>query len=186
MRALSFLSLFVKVVCFTCCFLFVAHVVCLFVARVDCLWKSADLDDWLPGNGFPLTASHIRPFLSCFQFLFSPCLLLLCIQYFSPSYSWPASLFFTPLLLLYFQGLLSLFRCASIYWIHVGEQLSNVFEICSNLEHIFRACSEYVQSMYRVSSEYVQSMFRVCSEFVQSGFRVRSEWVQSRFRVVSE
>ena len=31
-----------------------------------------------------------------------------------------------------------IFRCASISWIHVGEWLSNVFEILSNLGHIFR------------------------------------------------
>ena len=72
-----------------------------------------------PATLYPLFFSFL--FMACFPLLFSPCLLLLCIQYFSPSYSWPASLFFTPLLLLYFQGLLSLFRYASISWIHVGE-----------------------------------------------------------------
>ena len=41
-----------------------------------------------------------------------------------------------------------IFRCASISWIHVGESLSesviNVFEILSNLGHIF------IQSRFRV------------------------------------
>ena len=86
-----------------------------------------------------------------------------------------------------------LFRCASISWMHVGESLINVFEILLNLGHIFRVCSEYVQSMFRVCSEYAQGMFRyvqimisVCSGYVQSMFRVCSEYVQSMFRVCSE
>ena len=46
--------------------------------------------------------------------------------------------------------------------------MGNVFEILSNLGHIFRVCSECVQSVFRVSSEYLQSFFRVSSEYVQS------------------
>ena len=41
----------------------------------------------------------------------------------------------------------------------VSESVIHVFEILSNLGHIFRVCSEYVQSMFRVCSENVQSMF---------------------------
>ena len=55
----------------------------------------------------------------------------------------------------------------------------NVFEILSNLEHIFRVCSEYVQGIFRVCSEYGQRVFRVGSEKVQRRFRVCSEYVQS-------
>ena len=65
----------------------------------------------------------------------------------------------------------------------------NVFEILSNLGHIFR----YVQGMFRVCSKCVQSVFRVCSECVQSVlrvclsvFRVSSECHQSVIRVCSE
>ena len=42
--------------------------------------------------------------------------------------------------------------------------MSKVFEILSNLEHIFRVCSV----RFRVGSEWVQSFFRVSSEYVQS------------------
>ena len=65
-----------------------------------------------------------------------------------------------------------IFRCASISWIHVEESvsqsLSNVFEILSNLGHIFRLSSGYAQGRFK----YVQSVFRVCSECVQSVFQV--------------
>ena len=47
------------------------------------------------------------------------------------------------------------------------DSVIHVFEILLNLGHIFRVCSEYVQSVFmvfRVCSEYVQSMFRVCSD----------------------
>ena len=75
----------------------------------------------------------------------------------------------------------NLFRCASISWIHVGKSVSHsvidVFEILSNLGHIFRLSSVFVQVMFRVFSEYVQSMFRVFSEYVQSIFRVYSGYV---------
>ena len=56
----------------------------------------------------------------------------------------------------------NIFRCVSISWIHVGESVINVFEILSNLQHIFRVCSECAQSVLRVCSECVQSVFRVC------------------------
>ena len=73
----------------------------------------------------------------------------------------------------------NLFRCASISWIHVGKSVSHsvidVFEILSNLGHIFRLSSDYGPGMFRVCSEYVQGMFRVCSEYVQGMFRVCSE-----------
>ena len=59
----------------------------------------------------------------------------------------------------------------------VSQSLIHVFEILSNLGHIFRLSSGYVQGMLRVCSEYVQVMLRVCS------FRVCSEYVQSMFRV---
>ena len=49
----------------------------------------------------------------------------------------------------------------------VSQSMIHVFEVLSNLGHIFRLSSGYVQSMFRVCSEYVQSMFRVCSEYVQ-------------------
>ena len=62
----------------------------------------------------------------------------------------------------------NIFRCAITSWIHVEESATNVLEILLNLRHIFRVCSEYVQSMFRVFSEYVQSMFKVCLEYVQS------------------
>ena len=68
----------------------------------------------------------------------------------------------------------SVFRCASISWISVEDWLINVFEILSNLGHIFRVCPEYVQSVFIVYSECVQSVFRVCPEYVQSVFRVCS------------
>ena len=58
----------------------------------------------------------------------------------------------------------------------------NVFEILSNLGHIFK----YVQGMFRVCSECVQNVFRMCSECVQSVFRVCQECVKSVFRVCSE
>ena len=44
-----------------------------------------------------------------------------------------------------------------------SHSLINVFEILSNLGHIFRVCSEYVQGMFRVCSKYVQSMFSLHS-----------------------
>ena len=76
----------------------------------------------------------------------------------------------------------NLVRCASISWIHVGEWLSesfiNVFEILSNLGHIFRVCSGCVQSVFRVCSGCVQSVFRVCSGYDQSMLRVCLEYVQ--------
>ena len=50
--------------------------------------------------------------------------------------------------------------------------MSDVFEILSNIGHIIRVCTEYVQSMFRVCSECVQSVLRVCSGCVQSAFRV--------------
>ena len=53
-----------------------------------------------------------------------------------------------------------------------SESVINVFEILSNLGHIFRLSSGYAQGRFRVCSEYVQSMFIVCSEYVQSMFRV--------------
>ena len=56
-----------------------------------------------------------------------------------------------------------------------SDSLINVFEILSNVGHIFR-----------LSSVYAQGMFRVCSKYVQSRLRVGSECVQSRFRVGSE
>ena len=37
----------------------------------------------------------------------------------------------------------ALFRCVSISWINVGESLTNVFKILSNLGHIFRVCSVF-------------------------------------------
>ena len=64
-----------------------------------------------------------------------------------------------------------------------SQSLINVIEILSNLGHIFRVCSEYVQSMFRMCSECAQSVLRVCSECVQSVFRVCSECVQSVLRV---
>ena len=33
----------------------------------------------------------------------------------------------------------------------VSQSVGNVFEILSNLGHIFRVCSEYVQSVFRVA-----------------------------------
>ena len=84
------------------------------------------------------------------------------------------------------------------------QSVIHVFEILSNLGHIFRLSSVYVQSRFREGSEYVQSrfrvfrvfpgcvqgVFRVCTACVQSVFqgeyRVCSEWVQSMFRVCSE
>ena len=74
----------------------------------------------------------------------------------------------------------------SLSWIHVGESLIHVFEILSNLGHIFRVCSGCVQGVFRVCSECVQSVFRMCSECVQSVFKVYSECVQSVFRVCLE
>ena len=62
-----------------------------------------------------------------------------------------------------------------------SESLTHVFEILTNLRHIFRVCSECAQSVLRVCSECVQSVFRVCSECVQSVFRVCSECAQSLF-----
>ena len=57
----------------------------------------------------------------------------------------------------------NLFRCASISWIHVGKSVSHsvidVFEILSNLEHIFRLSSGYVQGML-----IAKGMFRLASE----------------------
>ena len=51
----------------------------------------------------------------------------------------------------------SLFRCANISWIHVGESVShsviNVLRILSNLGHIFRLSPVYAQGMFRVGSE---------------------------------
>ena len=79
-----------------------------------------------------------------------------------------------------------LFRCASISWISVGDWLINVFEILSNLGHIFRVCLECVQSVFRVCSECIQCVFRVCSECVLSVFWVFSGCVQSVFWVCSE
>ena len=55
--------------------------------------------------------------------------------------------------------------------------VGNVFEILSNIGHVIRVCTEYVQSMFRVCSEFVQIAFRVCSECVQGASRVRSEFV---------
>ena len=76
------------------------------------------------------------------------------------------------------ENYVSIFRCASISWIHVGESVSHsvihVFEILSNLGHLIRVLSECVQSVFRVCSECVQNVFRVCSECVQSVFRVCS------------
>ena len=50
-----------------------------------------------------------------------------------------------------------IFRCASISWIHVGESVSesliHVFEFLSNLGHIIRLSSGYVQGMFRECSE---------------------------------
>ena len=59
-----------------------------------------------------------------------------------------------------------------------SQWVSNVFEILSNLGHIFMfqgvfiLCSECVLSVFRVCSDCVQSVFSVCSECVQSVFRV--------------
>ena len=66
------------------------------------------------------------------------------------------------------------------------QSVINVFEILSNLGHIFRLCSGYVQSVFRMCSEYVPSVFRVSSECHQSVIRVSSECHQSVFRVSSE
>ena len=49
----------------------------------------------------------------------------------------------------------------------VSQSVSDVFEIWSNLGHIFRVGSECAQSVFRVFSECVQSVFRVCLECVQ-------------------
>ena len=54
------------------------------------------------------------------------------------------------------------------------QSVINVFEILSNVGHIFRLCSGYVQSVFRVSSECLQSVFRVCSECVQRILRHRA------------
>ena len=67
---------------------------------------------------------------------------------------------------MYVTGMTSqLFRCASISWIHVEESVSqwliHVFEILSNITHIFRLCSECVQSVFWVCSECVQSVFNI-------------------------
>ena len=51
---------------------------------------------------------------------------------------------------------IDLFRCASISWIHDGDWVINVFEILSNLGHIFRLSSGYAQGRFK----YVQSVFR--------------------------
>ena len=56
-----------------------------------------------------------------------------------------------------------------------SDSLINVFEILSNVGHIFRLSSVYVQGIFRVGSECVQSYFRVGSEYVQSRFRLGSE-----------
>merc|ERR1712240_97237 len=57
-------------------------------------------------------------------------------------------------------GLGALFRCASISWTHVGrsvnQSLFNVFDILSNLGHIFWLSSGYAQGRFK----YVQSVFR--------------------------
>ena len=54
----------------------------------------------------------------------------------------------------------------------VSQSLSNVFEILSNLGHVLRVCSGYVQSVFKVCSECVKSVLRVCSRYIQSMFRV--------------
>ena len=54
----------------------------------------------------------------------------------------------------------------------VSHSVIHVFEILSNLGHIFRLSSGYVQSLFSVYSEYVQSIFRVCSGYVQGMFTV--------------
>ena len=56
----------------------------------------------------------------------------------------------------------------------LGREKKNVFEILSNLGHIFRVCSGCVQGVFRVCSECVQSVFKVCSKCVQSVLRVCS------------
>ena len=61
--------------------------------------------------------------------------------------------------------------------------MTDVFEISSNLGHIFRVCSECARSVLRVCSECAQSVLRVCSDCVQSVFRVCSECVQ--YEVIS-
>ena len=62
----------------------------------------------------------------------------------------------------------------------VSQSVGNVFEILSNIGHIIRVCTEYVQSMFR----YVQSVFRLRSECAQSVFRVHPECVQSFFHFI--
>ena len=44
----------------------------------------------------------------------------------------------------------------------VSQWVGNIFEILSNLGHIVRLSSGYVQGMFSVCLEYVQGMFRVC------------------------
>ena len=53
---------------------------------------------------------------------------------------------------------------ASLEFMLESERVGDVFGILSNLGHIFRLSSVYVQSRFREGSEYVQSRFRVCSE----------------------
>ena len=65
----------------------------------------------------------------------------------------------------------------------MSQSSINVFEISSNIGHIFRMCSGCVQGLFRVYSECIQSVFRVCSECVQSVFSVCSECVQSMFNI---
>ena len=74
----------------------------------------------------------------------------------------------------------TIFRCASISWLHVGEWLSgwcfwDFVKSWAYLQSVFRVCSECVQSVSRVPSECLQSAFRVPSECLQSAFRVPSE-----------
>ena len=65
-----------------------------------------------------------------------------------------------------------MFRVCSEYIQVCSEYVQSVFRVCSvinvfailsNLGHIFRVCSECVQSVFRECSECVQSVFRVCS-----------------------
>ena len=51
---------------------------------------------------------------------------------------------------------------ASLGSVLESDSVIHVFEILSNLGHIIRLSSGYVQSMSRVCSECVQSVFRVC------------------------
>ena len=71
----------------------------------------------------------------------------------------------------------AILRCASNSWIHVGESVSNVFEILSNLGHIIRLYQGYIKGIYQ---GYIKGISRVYQGYIK---RIYQGYIKGTSRI---